>query len=81
MVMNGIFLALRSGCEHRQLRADACQITLHERPGQRPYLEYIEDVSKNCPGGFKGRKVESKVVLQHNNPDNPKRCFVELLPE
>ena len=33
---NGIYFAFRSGSEHRQLRADPCQITLHERPRERP---------------------------------------------
>ena len=46
LVMNEIYFALGSGSEHRQLRADPCQITLHERPGQRSYLEYVEDISK-----------------------------------
>ena len=41
LVLNGIYFALRSGSEHRQLRADPCQITLHERPSHRPYLEYV----------------------------------------
>ena len=78
LVMNGIYFALRSGSEHRQLRADPCQITLHERPGQRPYLEYVEDISKNRSGGLKGRKLKPKIVQHHNNPTNPERCFVEL---
>ena len=76
--MNGVYFALRSGKEHRQLRSDPCQITLHERPGSRPYLEYIEDLSKNRSGGLKGRKIQPKVVQHYNNPENPDRCFVEL---
>ena len=43
LVMNGLYLALRSGSEHRQLCADPCQITLHEPPSDRLHLEYIED--------------------------------------
>ena len=78
LVMNGIYFALRSGSEHRQLRGDPCQITLYERPGQRPYLEYVEDISKNRSGGLKGRKLKPKIVQHHNNPTNPERCFVEL---
>ena len=54
LVMNGIYFASRSGKEHRQLRSDPCQITLYERPGARPYLEYVEDTSKNRSGGLKG---------------------------
>ena len=75
---NGLYFALRSGKEHRQLRNTPCQIELVERPGERPYLRYIEDLSKNHPGGLKGRKVAPKVVIHHANLDNPKRCFVRL---
>ena len=78
LVMNGLYFALRSGGEHRQLRADPCQITLHERPNDRPYLEYVEDISKNRSGGLKGRKLKPKIVQHHSNPKNPDRCFVEL---
>ena len=60
LVMNGLYFALRSGKEHRQLRADPCQITIHERPSTRPYLEYVEDVSKNRSGGLKGHKIQPK---------------------
>ena len=76
--MNGLNFALRSGKEHRELRSDPCQITLHERPGAHPYLEYVEDMFKNRSGGLKGQKVQPKVVQHHNNPSNPERCFVEL---
>ena len=62
LFMNGIYFALRSGKEHRQLRADPCQITAHERPSTHPYLKYVEDVSKNRPGGLKGRKSQPKIV-------------------
>ena len=75
---NGLYFALRSGREHRQLRSNPCQIEVIERPGQRPYLRYTEDVSKNHPGGLKGRKQPTKVVNHHSNDTNPERCFVAL---
>ena len=75
---NGLYFALRSGKEHRQLRFHPCQIELVEREGERPYLKYTEDVSKNHPGGLKGRKVTPKVVFHHANIENPQRCFVRL---
>ena len=69
---------LRGGSEHRELRADLCQNTLDERPSHRPYLEYVEDISKNRSGGMKGHKLKPKFVQHHNNPTNPSICFVEL---
>ncbi len=75
--MNGLYFALRSGQEHRQLRHDPCQI--HERPNERAYLEYTEDISKNRSGGLKGRKLKAKVVQHHENIANPNLCFVRLL--
>ena len=75
---NGLYFALRSGKEHRQLRFDPCQITLVQPAGERSYLKYVEDVSKNRPGGIKGRRVKPKVVQHHANSTNPERCFVRL---
>ena len=46
VVMIGLYFALRSGDEHRQLRSHPCQIQVIERPGQRAYLEFVEDSSK-----------------------------------
>ena len=54
--MSGLYFALRSGDEHRCLRLQPPQITIHQ--GSRPedsYLHYMEDTSKNHPGGLKGR--------------------------
>ena len=76
--MNGVYFALRSGAEHRQLRYKPCQIQMIEHPGERPYLEYSENVSKNHPGGLKSRKIRPKIVQHHGNPDNPGRCFVHV---
>ena len=73
--MNGLYFALRSGDE---LRCSPCQIKIVERPGQRSYLEYTEDISKNRPGGLKGRKIKSKVVILHENLEHPDRCFMHL---
>ncbi len=58
--MNGLYFALRSGGEH-QLRHSPCQIDnphVHRR-------HCTEDISKNRPGGLKGRKHKQKVVLHH----------------
>ncbi len=68
--MAGLYFALHSGDEHRQLRHSPCQIQLIEKPGERPYLLYTEDRSKNNPGGLKGRKYKPKVVPHYGNTDN-----------
>lgn len=75
---NGVNFALRSGDKHRQLRYRECQIRVVEKPGERPYLQYVEDVSKNNQGGLKGRKNRSKEVIHHSNEENPVRCPVRL---
>ena len=75
---NGIYFALRSGSEHRQLRHNDCQITVVERSGERPFLRYVEDVSKNNQGGLKGKKISPNTVVQYANQENPQRCPVRL---
>ena len=74
----GLFFALRSGREHRQLRRSPPQIQLYEWSGERAYLKYQEDISKNHPGGLRGRNITPKVVYHHANQENPERCFVRL---
>ena len=78
LFMNGIYFALRGGKEHRDLRYEPCQIQLVEKPGERSYLKYTEDVSKNHPGGLKGLNVTPKEVIHHSNIGCPERCFVRL---
>ena len=56
--LNGLYFALIGGDEHRNLRCSPCQIYIVERPGQRSYLEYTEDLSKNCPGSLNGGKIK-----------------------
>ena len=75
---DGLFFAIRSGKEHRQLRHLPCQIEVVEKPGERAFLKYTEDVSKNRQGGLKGRNIKPKVVYRHANVDNPQRCFIRL---
>ena len=75
---NGLYFALRSGREHRQLRLRPCQIEIIQHENEQPYLKYTEDVSKNRPGGLKGRNVKPKIVYHHANVTNPDRCFVRL---
>ena len=74
----GLFFALRSGSEHRSLRHSPCQIQVFERHGERAYLEYTEDLSKNHPGGLKGCRVKQKIVRHHANTSHQERCFVRL---
>ena len=74
----GLFFALGSSREHRQLRHSPPQIQLYERSGERAYLKYQEDISKHYPGGWRGRNIMPKVVYHHANQEHPKRCFVCL---
>ena len=74
--MAGMYFALRSGEEHRQLRFSS--VTLVEKAGSTPHLLYIESVSKNNPGGLKHRKLDAKQVVHHGNREDPSRCFVEM---
>ena len=75
---NGMYFALRSGREHRKIRNSLCQIEIVKKSGERSYLLYHEDTSKNHQGGLKGHKTKPKVVKHHSNTENPKRCFVTL---
>ena len=43
------------------------------------YIEYVEDLSKNHPGGLKGRRMKRKAVKHHANITKPQQCFVRLL--
>ena len=61
--MNGLYFALRGGKEHRDLRYNPSQIQLIEKPGERPYLLYAEDISKNHPGGLRGRNVKFSLTM------------------
>ena len=76
--MNGLYFALRSGSEHRNLRLNPPQIRVVETSGKRPYLQYTEDISKNNQGGLKHRKQAKKDVKHYANEDNPSRCYVRL---
>ena len=58
--MNGIYFALRSRQEHRKLRFDPPQIELVEHAGERTYLQYREDISKNIIQGNKRKEAESQ---------------------
>ena len=75
--MCGMYFALRSGKEHRDLQFN--QIELIEPTDATPYLIYMENISKNNKGGIAQRKLDSKVVRHHASIKNPSRCFVQHL--
>lgn len=54
--MNGLYFALCGGKEYRQPRHQPSQIQVIEKPGEKPYLMYKEDISKNHQGGLNSRK-------------------------
>ena len=74
--MCGLFFALRSGSEHRQLKMN--NIELVEKSGEPAQLVYTECVSKTCQGGLKNRKVKPKQVAHHQNLEKPERCFIRM---
>ena len=76
--LNSICFALRSGQEHRQLRLKDCQICVVQKHGEKAYLHYKEDCSKNNSGGLKSRKLKPKEVMHYENTDNRARCPVRL---
>lgn len=61
--------------DHRNLRANPCQISVVEPKCGKAYLHYVKDESKNKPGCLRGRQKARKEVIQHCNPE---RCPVRL---
>ncbi|XP_006819958.1 zinc finger MYM-type protein 3-like [Saccoglossus kowalevskii] len=76
--LNGKQFVLRSRMEHRALRFDQPQITLHESPGGTPYLNYVEDVFKSNQGGLKHHRVRRKEVVHYANAENPQQCHIKM---
>ena len=77
--MAGKHFALRSGDEHRSLRARNSQMAIGtDRETGRRFVEYNEDVSKSNQGGLRHRKTSRKSVRAFDNPAEPERCFVRL---
>ena len=57
--MCGMYFALRSGKEHRDLQVN--QSELIKPTDATPYLVYTENISKNNERGIAQRKLDSKV--------------------
>ena len=58
--MNGLYFALRSGKEHRQLSSSPCQIEVIEKQGEGPYLKYT---SKITQGGCVDEKSSKRLLF------------------
>ena len=54
--MNSLYFALRSGIKHRHFRSSPCQIAVRERP----YLYYMEDISKITQWGCMDEKKQAE---------------------
>ena len=67
----------QTNCFYPLLRMRAHGVT-SKNAGERAYLIYREDTSKNHSGGLKGHKHKQKVVIHHANTENPDRCFIRL---
>ena len=74
----GLYFALRGGDEHRRLRYQPCQISLHEPPTGKAYLVYTEDCSKTNQGGLLHRDRIAKKITHYANEACPERCLVRL---
>ena len=74
----GMYFALRSGQEHRNLVMSQIKI-VEPTNGSPSYIAYTENVSKNHSDGLAQRKVEPKQVIHHQNLENPSRCLVRLM--
>ena len=48
LFMHGIYFALRSGYEHRNLRFVPAQVELVDHPGEKTYLRYTEEQAGNA---------------------------------
>ena len=72
--MNSLYFALQSGIKHRHLGSSPCQIAVRERP----YLYYMEDISKITQWGCMDEKIKQKVVIHPTNQDHPGHCFMSL---
>ena len=77
--MCGVYFALRSGKEHRDLQFD--QIRIEATPSGKRCIKYTENASKNNPGGLKHRKIEPKTVVHFENSSDPDRCFIRLVEQ
>lgn len=73
LFINELYFALCGGKEYKEFQHHPSQIQLVEKPGERAYLVYREDISKIHQGGLKNRKI----VMYHANL-NTQRCFVQL---
>uniref|UniRef100_A0A1X7U6A4 ZMYM2-like/QRICH1 C-terminal domain-containing protein n=1 Tax=Amphimedon queenslandica TaxID=400682 RepID=A0A1X7U6A4_AMPQE len=74
--MCGMYFALRSRKEHRDLKFDLIKVLLIDG---KKCIQYTENCYKNNPGGLKHQKIEPKVVTHYENISDPLRCFVKLL--
>ena len=74
----GLYFALKSGQEHRNLRHFPSQLELIEPQQGAAYLVYREDVSKINQGGLEHRRKCTNEVIHYENSQDPRKCLVHL---
>ena len=45
---------------------------------REPFFGTLKIFQKITQGGLKGRKLKLNIVIHHENPEDPSRCFVRL---
>ena len=75
--MCGVYFALQSGKEHRDLQVN--QIRIEATPSGKRCIKNTENGSKNNPGGPNYQKIEPKTVVHYENSSDPDCCFIRLV--
>ena len=76
--MCGVYFALQSGKEHRDLQVNQNLIRIEATASGKRCIKYTDNGSKINPGGPNYQKIEPKIVVHFENSSDPDRCFIQL---